>query len=79
VVFAHAMSASNIHQIDINNVFLNGDLHEDVYMQQPPGFISANPHLVCKLNKAIYDLQQAPCSWYKKLSITLKRLGFNHN
>jgi len=45
--------------------------------QQPLGFISANPQLVCKLNKAIYGLKQAPCSWYKKLSITLQRLGFN--
>jgi len=46
-------------------------------MQQPPNFISANPQLVCKLNKAIYGLKQEPRSWYKKLSITLQSLGFN--
>ena len=46
-------------------------------MQQPPGFISNNSQLVCKLNKVIYGLKQAPRSWYKKLSITLQSLGFN--
>ncbi|XP_068476786.1 uncharacterized mitochondrial protein AtMg00810-like [Phaseolus vulgaris] len=46
-------------------------------MQQPPGFISNNSQLVCKLNKAIYGLKQAPRSWYTKLSITLQSLGFN--
>ena len=46
-------------------------------MQQPPGFISNNSQLVCKLNKAIYGLKQTPRSWYKKLSITFQSLGFN--
>ena len=78
VVLARTMYAQwNIHQIDINNAFLNGDLHEDVYMQQLASFIFANPQLVCKLKKAIYGLKQAPRSWYKKLSITLQSLGFN--
>jgi len=44
-----------IHQIDINNAFLYGDLQEYVYMLQPPGF-NNDLTLVCKLHKAIYDL-----------------------
>jgi len=48
-----------IHQLDINNSFLYGDLAEDAFMQQPPDFTSTNITLVCKLRKAIYGLKQA--------------------
>jgi len=66
-----------IHQIDINNMFLNGDLTERVYMQQSPSFTFTDPHLVCHLHKAIYGLKQAPQSRFLKLSTTLKNLGFH--
>jgi len=50
---------------------------ERVYMQQPPGFTSTDPHLVCHLHKAIYGLKQAPRSWFRKISTTLQQLGFH--
>ena len=48
-----------LHQMDVKTAFLNGDLEEDVYMQQPLGFRQADTeHLVCKLKKSIYGLKQ---------------------
>ena len=62
VVLALAvMNQWNIKEIDVNNDFLNGDLMEDVFMDQPAGFIDAQkPDYVCKLHKSLYGLKQAP-------------------
>ena len=50
-----------VHHMDIRSVFPNGELEEEVYMQQPPGFKVANKeNLVLCLNKAMYGLKQAP-------------------
>lgn len=66
----------HIHQIDMHNAFLNGKLQEEVYMTQPWGFVDANrPDYMCKLNKALYELKQAPKAWYEKLNAALLKKG----
>jgi hypothetical protein len=66
-----------IKQLDISNAFLHGSLIEEVYMEQPKGFVDKkNPHLVCKLQKAIYGLKQAPRAWFNRLSSYLLDIGF---
>ena len=66
-----------IHQLDVSNAFLYGDLQETIFMEQPPGFINhVFPHHVCKLQKSLYGLKQAPRAWFLKLSTYLLTLGF---
>ncbi|GJS75778.1 putative RNA-directed DNA polymerase [Tanacetum coccineum] len=69
-----------LHQMDIKTAFLNGDLHEDVYMAQPQGFKSkGQEHLVCKLKKSIYGLKQASRQWYLKFDEVMKKYNFIKN
>jgi len=61
-----------LHQVDVNTAFLNGTLEEEVYMQQPEGFVKEG--LVCKPKKSIYGLKQAPRCWNMALDSYLKEL-----
>jgi hypothetical protein len=66
-----------VHHMDVKSAFLNGDLAEEVYVQQPAGFSSKErPEAVLKLSKALYGLRQAPRAWYAKLDSSLVDLGF---
>ncbi|GJZ38685.1 retrovirus-related pol polyprotein from transposon TNT 1-94 [Tanacetum coccineum] len=64
-------------QMDVKTTFLNGILKEEVYVGQPPGFVSKQyPDHVYALDKALYGLKQAPRAWYNVLSKFLIDSGF---
>jgi len=66
-----------VYQMDVKSAFLNGDLEEEVYMEQPEGFqLSGDPDYVCRLKKALYGLKQAPHAWYHRLDKYLLQQGF---
>lgn len=75
-----ATRAWTVQQIDINNVFLNGDLEEDIYMEQPKQFEDPNfPHYVGKLDKSLYGLKEVHRVWCDKLRSYLLTLGFQRS
>jgi histone deacetylase 1/2 len=78
LILAIAVSKGwHLRQIDIQNAFLHGDIQEEVYMTQPPGYVDPIQHgYVCRLQKSLYGLKQAPRAWYSKLTMKLQELGF---
>nr|GFA18260.1 hypothetical protein [Tanacetum cinerariifolium] len=66
-----------VYQMDVKTAFLNGILKDEVYVGQPPGFVSKQyPDHVYALEKALYGLKQAPRAWYDVLSQFLIESGF---
>ena len=66
--------------MDIKSAFLNGELKEEVYIAQPPGFIfKGAEHKVLRLHKALYGLKQVPRAWNAKFDATMLALGFQRS
>jgi hypothetical protein len=67
-----------IHHMDVKLAFLNGELQEEVFITQPPGFIvEGEEGKVLRLLKVLYGLRQAPRAWYTKLDAVLAVHGFH--
>lgn len=79
LLFAHAAKNNlEIRHLVVETAFLQGDLEEDVYIQQPEGYIDPyHPNMVCKIRKAIYGLKQSGRVWNTKLDGVLKDLGLS--
>ncbi|GKE70303.1 NAC domain-containing protein 7-like protein, partial [Tanacetum coccineum] len=69
-----------LHQMDVKTAFLNEDLEEEIYMNQPGGFIAPGQEgKVCRLVKSLYGLKQAPKQWHQKFDHTMLENGFKIN
>ncbi len=72
-----ALENVEIRQMDMKIAFINGKLEEEIYMEQPQGFVhQGGEHLVCKLHKSLYGLKQSPRAWNQKLDAFFKTIEF---
>nr|CAN80247.1 hypothetical protein VITISV_027801 [Vitis vinifera] len=71
-----AKIASSLYQLDIKNAFLYRDLAEEVYMEQPLGFVAQGESgLVCRLRCSLYGLKQSPRAWFSRFSFVVQEFG----
>ncbi|CAA7014800.1 unnamed protein product [Microthlaspi erraticum] len=69
-----------LYQMDVKSAFLNGELEEEVYITQPPGFvIEGKEEKVLRLYKALYGLKQAPRAWYGRIDSYFIQNGFERS
>ncbi|CAL9006929.1 unnamed protein product [Prunus brigantina] len=70
-----------LHQFDVKNAFLHGDLEEEVYMDPPHGckLSSESKHHVCKLKKSLYGLKQSPRAWFGRLTKSMRAFGYKQS
>ena len=67
----------SLHQLDVNNAFLHGDLHEEPYMSPSLGLLrQEEDNLVCRLHKSLYSLKQASRQWFSKFSEAIRDAGY---
>lgn len=69
-----------LYQLDVKSAFLNGKLKEDVYVEQPQGFVvKGEESKVYKLKKTLYGLKQAPRAWYSEIDSYFLKTGFERS
>ena len=74
------MSSWPLYQLDIKNAFLHGDLVEEVYMEQPPGFVAQGESgLVCRLRRSLYGLKQSPQAWFGSFSSVVQKFSMTRS
>jgi len=77
LLFLAASHGLLVHQMDVKTAFLNGELEEEIYMDQPDGFVANGQEgKVCKLLKSLYGLKQAPKQWHENFDKTFTSAGF---
>jgi hypothetical protein len=77
VIAITAVKKWKIHQMDVKTTFLNGEIEEEVYVEQPQGFETHDKQShVCRLKRTLYGLKQAPKAWYGRKDNLLMSLGF---
>ncbi|GJV88834.1 retrovirus-related pol polyprotein from transposon TNT 1-94 [Tanacetum coccineum] len=68
----------HLEQLDVKTAFLHGNLQEEIYILQPEGFKQkGKENLVCRLNKSLYGIKQAPQCWYKRFDSFIRSLEYN--
>ncbi|WKA08566.1 hypothetical protein VitviT2T_026277 [Vitis vinifera] len=69
-----------LHQLDVKNAFLHGDLEKEIYMDLPPGYTATSEaKIACSLQRALYGLKQSPRAWFGRFSSTMRKYGFQQS
>jgi len=77
IIALAALEDLEIHQMHVKMTFLNGKFEEEIYMEEPQGFVhQGGEHLVCELHKSLYGLKQFPRAWNQKLDTFIKSVEF---
>jgi hypothetical protein len=66
-----------VHQMDVKSAFWHGDLQEEIYMEQPPGYVQNESSLVFLLKKSLYGIKKSSRAWYAKMDNFLITIGFS--
>lgn len=67
-----------MYQLDVKSAFLQGELTEEVYVDQPKGYeVQHEKTKVYKLQKALYGLKQAPRAWFSRIEAHFRNMGFD--